>query len=187
MSSKKIVAVNNPEALINILEQRFFKYPERHKKIDWLDVKARIGQLPQKLKSLMAMEETGGEPDVIGFDRKTNEIIFADCSPESPAGRRSLCYDRQALESRKSNKPAGNAIEMAEKMGIKLLNEDEYLMLQSLGEFDLKTSSWLETPSEIRQLGGAIFGDRRFGRVFIYHNGAESYYAARGWRGLLRV
>jgi hypothetical protein len=133
------------------------------------------------------MEHTGGEPDVIAADTKTGEIIFADCSPESPKGRRSLCYDRNARESRKQNKPSGSALEMAEAMGVKILNEDEYKNLQKLGPFDAKTSSWLETPAEIRNLGGAIFGDWRFGRVFVYHNGAESYYAARGWRGLLRV
>ncbi len=175
------------EELIKTLKERFETNIHRHRDVKWADVLKKLEANLTKLRSLNEMERTGGEPDVIGIDHKTGEILFADCSAESPNGRRSLCYDRNALESRKANKPKGSAVEMASEMGIKILNEDEYRMLQSLGKFDTKTSSWLETPADIRQSGGAIFGDWRFGRVFIYHNGAESYYAARGFRGLLRI
>jgi len=160
---------------------------KRHKGIEWKKVEARLKKGKDKLWSLSEMERTGGEPDVIGIDKKTGEIIFYDCSAESPSGRRSLCYDGDALASRKEHKPKNSAYELAEEMGIKILNEEQYRELQQLGEFDLKTSSWVKTPTEIRELGGAIFCDRRFNRVFVYHNGAESYYAGRGFRGWLRV
>ena len=153
----------------------------------WIEVQAKIAASPNKLWSLNEMEKTGGEPDVIGFDKAKNEYIFCDCSEESPKGRRSICYDREGLESRKEHKPENTAVDMAAAMGIELLTEDQYRKLQELGEFDTKTSSWIKTPSEIRKLGGAIFGDRRYDRVFVYHNGAESYYGVRGFRGLLRV
>jgi hypothetical protein len=173
--------------LIEILSQRFSGNTARHKGISWDTVNKRINLNPEKFIIVLEMERTGGEPDVIGIDKKTGEIIFCDCSPESPSGRRSLCYDNAALKERKENKPKGSAIDMASKMGIELLNEEDYRFLQSLGEFDLKTSSWLQTPSHIRKLGGALFGDRRYDTVFIYHNGAQSYYAARGFRGKVRV
>lgn len=175
------------EELLTVLQRRFEKHVDRHPGIAWEDVRARIEANPQKLRSLYEMERTGGEPDVVGYDEATGEYIFCDCSPQSPAGRRSLCYDDEALESRKANKPQGSAVGMAAAMGIELLTEEEYRALQRLGPFDTKTSSWLKTPNEVRRLGGALFGDYRFGRVFVYHNGAESYYAARGFRGLLRV
>lgn len=159
----------------------------RHKDIEWKKVEEKLKTHPEKLWSLNEMEESGGEPDVVGFDKKTSEYIFYDCSGESPKGRRSLCYDREALESRKKHKPKNSAMDLAGDMGIELLTEEEYYKLQELGEFDSKTSSWLKTPNELRKLGGAIFGDYRFGRVFIYHNGAESYYGARGFRGSLKV
>ena len=155
--------------------------------IEWVKVKARLEANPEKLWSLDEMETTGGEPDVVGYDKKTGEYIFYDCSAESPKERRSLCYDREALESRKEHKPKNSAIDMAAEMGIELLTEEQYRELQMLGEFDLKTSSWIKTPSAIRELGGAVFCDRRYNHVFLYHNGAESYYAARGFRGLLRI
>ena len=170
-----------------ILQKRFEDNPKRHPGIKWTDVLARLKKKSAALQVLEEMEATGGEPDVIGFDKKTGEYLFCDCSPESPAGRRSLCYDRQALTARKENKPSGSAMEMAAKMGIELLTEEDYTQLQKLGKFDLKTSSWLKTPEPIRKLGGALFGDRRYERVFFYHNGASSYYAARGFRGKLRV
>ena len=169
------------------LKMRFEENTGRHKGLEWAKVQARLEADPAKLWSLSEMDRSGGEPDIVGFDKKTGEYIFYDCSPESPKGRRSLCYDRAAWESRKEHKPATNALEMAAAMGVKILTEEEYQELQTLGHFDLKTSSWLETPSDIRNLGGAIFGDYRFGRVFIYHNGAESYYGARAFRGSLRV
>lgn len=175
------------EALLALLQRRFAQNSGRHPGIRWEDVRARLEARPQKLRSLYEMERTGGEPDVIGCDEATGEYIFCDCSPQSPEGRRSLCYDDEALASRKANKPRGSAVGMAAAMGIELLTEDEYRALQRLGPFDTKTSSWLKTPGDVRRLGGALFGDYRFGRVFIYHNGAESYYAARGFRGLLRV
>ncbi len=160
---------------------------KRHKGLDWATVQARLEAKPEKLGSLHDMERTGGEPDVIGYDEKTGEYIFYDCSAESPKGRRSVCYDREALESRKEHKPENNAMDMAAAMGIELLTEEQYRELQQLGDFDTKTSSWVKTPAAIRKLGGALFCDRRYDRVFIYHNGAESYYAARGFRGSLRV
>ncbi len=175
------------EELFRTLKARFEKNMNRHKDIEWVKVQARLEANPEKLWSLNEMERTGGEPDVVGFDKKTGEYVFYDCSVESPKGRRSVCYDREALESRKEHKPKDNAIGMADAMGIELLTEAEYQELQHLGNFDLKTSSWVKTPSEIRKLGGAIFCDRRYDKVFVYHNGAESYYAARGFRGSLRV
>lgn len=175
------------QELLNVLRARFEANVNRHKDIEWTKVQAKLESNIEKLWSLNEMERTGGEPDVVGQDETTGEYIFYDCSPESPKGRRSICYDREALESRKANKPEGNVIDMAAAMGIELLTEEQYRELQKLGEFDMKTSSWIKTPSDIRKLGGAIFGDRRYGHVFIYHNGAESYYGARGFRGLLRV
>jgi hypothetical protein len=173
--------------LLSILKSRFEKNKNRHKEIDWTKVAARLDAHPDKLFSLHEMERTGGEPDVVGHDKKTGEYIFYDCSAESPKDRRSLCYDREALEARKENKPSGNALDVAAAMGTELLSEEQYQELQKLGKFDQKTSSWLKTSADIRKLGGAIFGDFRYGRVFIYHNGAESYYAARAFRGSLRV
>lgn len=173
--------------LFGVLEDRFTKNMERHKGLDWATIQTKLETLPRKLWSLNEMEETGGEPDVIGYDQKTKEYIFCDCAKESPKGRRSLCYDQEALDSRKEHKPQNSAVGMASEMGIDLLTEEQYHTLQQLGDFDTKTSSWLVTPTDIRQRGGAIFGDWRYGHVFIYHNGAESYYAARGFRGLLRV
>jgi hypothetical protein len=175
------------ENLLQTLKTRFGQNPHRHPDIPWAEVQARLESNPNVLKSLQAMEATGGEPDVIGHDQETGLVTFCDCAKESPAGRRSLCYDRAALDARKENKPTGSAVEMAEAMGIALLTEDQYRALQELGEFDAKTSNWLATPPELRALGGAIFGDFRYGRVFVYHNGVQSYYAARGFRGLLRV
>jgi hypothetical protein len=175
------------EELLRTLEARFEENMQRHKGIAWSAVEARLTAHPAKLRSLEEMEQTGGEPDVIGHDRKTGEYLFCDCSAESPKGRRSLCYDGAALRARKENKPSGNAADMAASIGIELLTEEEYRALQQLGEFDLKTSSWIATPPPIRKLGGALFCDRRYDTVFVYHNGAESYYAARGFRGLLRV
>ncbi len=173
--------------LIETLKDRFAKNARRHAKMDWNAVQTRLESSPKKLRSLLEMERTGGEPDVIGIDDKTGEVIFCDCSPETPAGRRSICYDRKALDSRKENKPSTNAIEMASEMGIEMLTEQEYRDLQAIGEFDKKTSSWVSTPAEMRNLGGALFCDRRYNRVFTYHNGAESYYAGRGFRGRLKV
>ena len=175
------------EALLEALNTRFEKHAHRHKGVAWAAVQARLEKRPNTLRSLAEMERTGGEPDVIGHDKKTGEFIVCDCSAESPAGRRSLCYDAEALKSRKENRPEGSAIDMAASMGIELLTEEQYRALQQLGEFDLKTSSWVKTPADIRRLGGALFCDRRYGTVFLYHNGAQSYYAARGFRGLLRV
>jgi Protein of unknown function (DUF4256) len=175
------------EQLLQALANRFGKNAHRHKKIAWEEVLARLEATPAALKSLAQMEATGGEPDVIGQDKATGQYLYCDCSPESPSGRRSLCYDRAGLDSRKEHKPVGSAVEQAQAMGVELLTEDQYRELQNIGEFDLKTSSWIATPKGIRSLGGALFGDRRYGEVFIYHNGAQSYYAARGYRGLLRV
>ncbi|PST82577.1 DUF4256 domain-containing protein [Pedobacter yulinensis] len=175
------------QELLAVLKARFVKHMNRHAGIDWSAVQARLEARPEKLDSLSKMEETGGEPDVIGTDAQTGEYIFCDCSAESPKGRRSICYDRAALDARKEHKPHDSAQEMAAAMDIRLLTETEYRQLQELGNFDTKTSSWLETPPEIRKLGGAIFGDRRYNTVFMYHNGAESYYGARGFRGLLKV
>jgi len=171
--------------MVTILEERFSKNMQRHAGMAWEAVRARLNK--GKLEVLAEMERTGGEPDVVGIDPSTGEVVFCDCSPESPAGRRSLCFDRAALDGRKENKPSGSALEMAHAMGVSLLTEAEYRHLQTLGEFDRKTSSWVQTPADIRKQGGALFCDRRYGHVFLYHNGAESYYAARGFRGILRV
>lgn len=173
--------------LLTTLKDRFAKHRNRHAGLDWADVQARLEANGEALWSLHEMERTGGEPDVIGRVGKAGEYVFCDCSAESPDGRRSLCYDREALDARKEAKPKGSAVDMAAAMGIELLTEEQYHELQRLGEFDLKTSSWLKTPADVRRLGGAIFGDRRYGRIFVYHNGAQSYYAARGFRGLLKV
>ena len=173
--------------LLRALTARFEKNMNRHKGLEWVKVQARLEANAEKLWSLDQMERTGGEPDVVGHDKKAGEYIFYDCSAESPKGRRSVCYDREALESRKEHKPEDNAIDMAAAMGIELLTEEQYRELQKLGKFDTKTSSWVKTPSAIRKLGGALFCDRRYDTVFVYHNGAESYYAARGFRGLLKV
>jgi len=175
------------EALLTTLKSRFEKHTNRHKGLDWSKVQAKLEANPEKLWSLNEMETTGGEPDVVGHDKKTSEYIFYDCSAESPKGRRSVCYDREALEARKEHKPKDSAINMATAMGIELLTEEQYRELQKLGEFDTKTSSWVQTPSDIRKLGGALYCDRRYDHVFLYHNGAESYYAVRGFRGSLRV
>jgi hypothetical protein len=173
--------------LSQALKLRFEKNMQRHKGISWAEVASRLASKPDALKALAAMEATGGEPDVIAREAKTGHVTFCDCSPESPPGRRSLCYDREALDSRKENKPQGSALEMAASMGIALLTEQQYRALQELGEFDAKTSSWIRTPPAIRSLGGALFCDRRYATVFVYHNGAQSYYAARGFRGALVV
>lgn len=173
--------------LLQTLEKRFKENMERHLNLNWEDIKNKLEKNPDKLHILNIMEETGGEPDVIGKDPKTNEFVFCDCSPESPVGRRSLCYDDAALESRKQNKPNGSAMGMAKEMGIEMLDEEQYNELQKLGVFDTKTSSWVSTPKDVRNMGGGLFGDKRYGRTFIYHNGAESYYASRGFRGVLRV
>lgn len=178
---------NEQTELLTVLEKRFEENMARHQGLDWIKVHAKLQANDEKLWSLGEMERTGGEPDVVGFDATTGEYIFYDCSEESPKGRRSLCYDREALDSRKEHKPANSAVGLAAEMGVELLAEEEYWELQQLGHFDAKTSSWLKTPSDIRKLGGAIFGDYRFGRIFVYHNGAESYYAARGFRGSLRI
>ncbi|MDC8104105.1 DUF4256 domain-containing protein [Chryseobacterium sp. PTM-20240506] len=185
MNKKKLTSQQSQE-LLKILKTRFEKNTGRHKGLDWSKIQTRLEAQPEKLWSLSEMEDTEGEPDVIGYDKKSDEYIFVDCSPESPK-RRSLCYDYQAWESRKANKPESNAIDKASEMGIELLTEEQYRQLQELGKFDLKTSSWVKTPPEIRELGGAIFCDRRYNTVFMYHNGADSYYAARGFRGSLRV
>lgn len=186
-SNKKQLSAEEQQELFKVLKTRFEKNMDRHKGLKWDDVQSRLESKPEKLWSLDEMELTGGEPDVVGLNKKTGEYIFYDCSAESPKGRRSICYDPEALESRKEHKPKNSAVGMAAEMGIEILSEQEYKELQQLGEFDTKTSSWIQTPSEIRKLGGAIFCDRRFNHVFVYHNGAESYYAARGFRGSLRV
>ncbi|SDL70283.1 Protein of unknown function [Salinimicrobium catena] len=187
-SARKKLSPSVLDELSEKLETRFEKNKDRHKSLEWERVAARLLEAaPEKLWALNEMERTGGEPDVVKWDEKTGELVFFDCAAESPKGRRSLCYDRKALESRKKFKPKHSAVEMAEEMGVELLTEEQYKQLQQLGKFDTKTSSWLETPAGIRKLGGAIFGDRRFGRVFIYHNGAESYYAARGFRASLKI
>jgi hypothetical protein len=185
--AKKELSPAQRKELLGILKTRFEKNTHRHKGIEWKDVQAKLEANAPKLWSLNEMESTGGEPDVVEYDKKTGEYIFYDCSAESPKGRRSLCYDRKALDARKENKPANSAIDMATAMGIELLTEEQYRALQQLGEFDLKTSSWIVTPANIRALGGAIFCDRRYNTVFTYHNGADSYYAARGFRGAVRV
>jgi len=187
MQKAKELKPKQRDELLNELKARFEKHMNRHKSLKWADVEAKLEADAEKLRSLSEMERTGGEPDVVGFDKKSGEFIFYDCAAESPKGRRSICYDRKALESRKEHKPANNAIDMAAAMGIELLTEEQYRELQKLEEFDTKTSSWVQTPSDIRKLGGATFCDRRYNTVFVYHNGAESYYAARGFRGSLRV
>ena len=184
---KKKISSTQSDELLQTLKTRFNKNMQRHKGLDWDKVQTKLESNNEKMWSLFQMEETGGEPDVVDHDKKTGEYIFFDCSPESPKGRRSICYDHEALESRKEHKPADSAKEMANDIGIEVLNEEEYKFLQQLGNFDTKTSSWIITPVNIRKLGGALFGDYRYGTVFIYHNGAESYYAARGFRGSLRV
>jgi hypothetical protein len=186
-SDKKDLSPKQREELLTALKARFEKNMDRHQGLEWAQVQARLEAHTEKLWSLSEMESTGGEPDVVGHDKKTGEYIFYDCSAESPKERRSLCYDREALESRKEHKPANNAMDVAAAMGIELLTEEQYRALQKLGNFDTKTSSWVQTPSAIRKLGGALFCDRRYDTVFVYHNGAESYYAARGFRGSLRV
>ncbi|MCB8999407.1 MAG: DUF4256 domain-containing protein [Bacteroidales bacterium] len=187
MENLKTISPENIEDLLKILKSRFEKNLDRHKTVEWSEVKAKLDANPGKYWSLNEMEKTGGEPDVIDLDKNTGEFIFYDCSPESPRGRRSLCYDREALESRKEFKPENNALDMAALMGIEILTEEQYRFLQKTGSYDLKTSSWIKTPDNIRKLGGALFCDRRYDTVFVYHNGAESYYAARGFRGLLRI
>jgi hypothetical protein len=188
METKKKLSQEQGEELLRALKARFEKNLNRHKGLEWAKVQAKLEASPEKLWSLNEMERTGGEPDVVGYDKKTGEYIFYDCSAESPKGRRSVCYDREGWEARKpETRPENNAIDMAAAMGIELLTEEHYRELQKLGNFDMKTSSWVKTPSDIRKLGGAIFCDRRYGNVFVYHNGAESYYAARGFRGSLRV
>jgi hypothetical protein len=186
-SMKKELSPEQQEELLTALKARFEKNMNRHKDIEWTKVRAKLEANREKLWSLNEMERTGGEPDVVGYDKKTDEYIFYDCSAESPKGRRSFCYDREALEARKEFKPENSAVDMAADMGIELLTEEEYRELQKFENFDLKTSSWIKTPADIRKLGGAIFCDRRYNTVFVYHNGAESYYAARGFRGWLRV
>lgn len=183
----KHLSTERTEQLMKILQSRFEKNMNRHKTLEWSEIQARLETYPDKLWSLNEMEATGGEPDVIGLDKEGEGYVFVDCSPESPEGRRSVCYDQDAMESRKKFKPKDSAAGMANGMGIELLDEEGYRKLQELGAFDMKTSSWVRTPAGIRELGGALFGDRRYGQVFIYHNGAESYYAARGFRGTLRI
>lgn len=184
---KKEPSAKKREPLLQTLQTRFEGNMARHKGLEWAKIRARLEARPEKLRALAEMENTGGEPDVVAHDKKTGEYVFFDCSPESPKGRVSVCYDREGLESRKEHKPKTSAIDMAEAMGVELLTEPQYLELQTLGEFDTKTSSWIATPAEFRKLGGALFGDRRFGRVFIYQNGAQSYYGVRGFRASLRV
>lgn len=188
-SNTKNLSPERFDKLLRTLKARFEKNMNRHKGLEWAKVQAKLdpAKAGEKLWSLDEMEETGGEPDVVGYDQKTSEYIFYDCSAESPKGRRSVCYDREALESRKEHKPENNAVDMAADMGIELLTEEQYRELQQLGSFDMKTSSWVKTPADIRKLGGAIFADFRYGKVFVYHNGADSYYAARAFRGSLKV
>ncbi|AQW89162.1 DUF4256 domain-containing protein [Elizabethkingia anophelis] len=184
---KNVLSPEQQEVLLKNLKARFEKNISRHKDVDWNKVQEKLEANPAKLWSLNEMERTEGEPDVVGYDAKTGEYIFYDCSAESPKGRRSLCYDREAWEARKQYKPENTAIDIAQEMGVELLTEEEYRSLQKLGKFDLKTSSWIKTPADIRELGGAVFCDRRYNTVFLYHNGADSYYAARGFRGVLKV
>lgn len=186
LAKKKLSTAESNEQLA-LLKTRFEKNITRHKGLEWTKILARLESYPEKLWSLKQMEETGGEPDVVGFDKKSGEYIFYDCAAESPKDRRSLCYDLEAWKSRKEHKPSGNAMDVAEAMGIEMLSEEQYRILQQLGQFDTKTSSWVRTPADIRKLGGAIFCDRRYNTIFTYHNGAESYYAVRGFRGSLRV
>ena len=185
--TKKELSPKQREELLKTLKTRFEKNISRHKGLAWAKIQAKLEASPEKLWSLHEMEGTGGEPDVVGHDKKTDEYLFYDCSAESPKGRRSLCYDREALDARKEQKPKDSAVDMATAMGVELLTEEQYRELQKLGDFDTKTSSWVKTPTDIRKLGGALFCDRRYDTVFVYHNGAESYYAARAFRGLLRV
>ncbi|MCC6458024.1 MAG: DUF4256 domain-containing protein [Caldilineaceae bacterium] len=187
METKKALSPEQREKLLSALKTRFEKNMKHHQGLEWAKVEAKLGANPEALWSLDAMESSGGEPDVVGHDQKTDKYLFYDCSAESPKGRRNACYDREAQESRKEHKPENNALDMAAEMGIELLTEEEYRALQKLGDFDLKTSSWVKTPAEIRELGGALFCDYRYGHVFVYHNGAQSYYASRGFRGSLRV
>lgn len=187
MSTKKELSQLDKQEFIALLKTRFEKNMTRHNDIAWQDVLAKLETQPEKVISLHEMEETGGEPDVTGYDTITSEYIFIDCAPESPKGRRSICFDREALDKRKENKPHNTAKDMAADMGVDILNEEQYRNLQTLGNFDQKTSSWIETPEKIRKLGGALFADRRYDTVFIYHNGADSYYAARAFRGMLKV
>lgn len=187
VETKRELSPEQREELLRVLQDRFEKNMKRHQGLAWAKVETKLKAHLEKLWSLHEMERTGGEPDVVGYDEKTSEFIFCDCSPESPVGRRSICYDRKALDSRKENKPGGNAMEMASAIGIEILTEQQYRELQALGEFDRKTSSWVKTPDKIRNLGGALFCDRRYDHVFVYHNGADSYYAARGFRGQLKV
>jgi hypothetical protein len=187
MENKKHLTAEQHSALLQTLKNRFDKNTNRHTNLEWANVQAKLEANPEKLWSLNEMERTGGEPDVVDYDKSTNEYLFYDCSAESPKDRRSICYDQEALEARKENKPKNSAVAMATEMGIDLLTEDQYRELQQLGNFDTKTSSWIQTPAEIRKLGGAIFADFRYATVFVYHNGAESYYAARGFRGSLKV
>lgn len=186
-SAGRKVSLEHYEELFETLRIRFEKNMKRHKGLEWTKIQKKLETDPEKLLSLAEMEKTGGEPDIVDYDKKTGEYIFYDCSAESPKGRRSLCYDREALESRKEYKPKNSAVDMADEMGIELLTEEQYRDLQKIGNFDTKTSSWVKTPANIRKLGGAVFCDRRYDTVFLYHNGAESYYAARGFRGLLKV
>lgn len=186
-NSKNKLSQEEQGQIINILQTRFEKNMGRHKDIEWTKVEAKLNANPEKLWSLLQMEKTEGEPDIVDYDKNTNEFIFFDCVAESPKARRSLCYDRQALDARKEHKPKNSAVDMAEEMGIEILTEEQYQKLQELGNFDTKTSSWISTPADVRKLGGAVFCDYRYGRVFVYHNGAESYYAARGFRGSLRI
>ncbi|AXI07707.1 DUF4256 domain-containing protein [Oceanobacillus zhaokaii] len=186
-SNKKELSSEQYDALLRVLQARFEKNMNRHEDLEWDNVQAKLEANAEKLWSLNEMESSGGEPDVVGYDKEKDEYVFYDCSVESPKGRRSVCYDREALESRKKHKPENNAMDMATEMGIELLTEEQYRALQKLGNFDMKTSSWVQTPSDIRELGGAIFCDYRYGHVFVYHNGADSYYGARGFRGSLRV
>ena len=187
MKTKKELSPAQREELLRTLKTRFEKNMDRHKGLDWAKVQSRLDANPEGLWSLNEMERTGGEPDVVGHNKKTGEYMFYDCSAESPKGRRSVCYDREALEARKEHKPKDSAVDMAVAIGVELLTEEQYRELQELGEFDTKTSSWVKTPVDIRKLGGALFCDRRYGHVFVYHNGAESYYAARAFRGMCRV
>jgi len=186
-SNKSALPTKQREELLSVLKARFEKHMNRHKGLDWAKVQARLEANAEKLWSLNEMERTGGEPDVVGQDKKSGEYVFYDCAAETPKGRTSVCYDREGLESRKEHRPKNTAMDMAAAMGIELLTEEQYLELQKLGEFDTKTSSWVKTPAEIRKLGGALYGDRRYGRVFVGHNGAQSYYSARAFRGWIRV
>lgn len=187
MDEQKKLTVEQREALLNTLEERFERHMDRHLGLKWADVHEKLKQNPDKIDSLHAMEDTGGQPDVVSYDEEAEVFVFMDCSAETPEGRRNICYDEEALASRKKNKPRTSAEKMAEVMGVQMLTEEEYRRLKTLGEFDTKTSSWIKTPESIRKLGGAIFGDRRFDTVFIYHNGAESYYSVRGFRSSLKV